>query len=108
MHEDYQIETPESFNKIADEAYALYNATLKNYDLHSAFLDARYLWDKALKARCLEKFGTTKILQKVPAWQRLIGASPEAEVDITPEQRAFVNREVALFVREFKESNSLA
>ena len=107
MTEAHKEVPPESFEKITEDALALYSATLSDIDLHSTFLDARYAWDVALKARCIEKFGTTKILQKVPAWQKLVGGTVEPEVDITPEQKAFVNREVSLFVREFKESNNL-
>ena len=107
MTEVQQDTNTESFEALASESSELYSFTLTDHELHSAFLDARYSWDKNLKIRCTEKYGSTKILQEVPAWLSLIGGTIEEERNITAEQRTYINKEVSKFINEFKESHNL-
>ncbi len=107
MTEVQQDTNTESFKALASESSELYSFTLTDRELHSAFLDARYNWDKNLKIRCIEKYGSTKMLQEVPSWQTLIGGTVEEEINITAEQRTYINQEVSKFVKEFKESHNL-
>jgi hypothetical protein len=66
-----------------------------------AWQDALVDWDKAFKLRLEERFGSRRFVQQVPAWQKLVGGTPEIESDITAEQRAYILREVQKFIDEF-------
>ena len=59
-------------------------------------------FDKKLKVNMVSLYGTTQILQQVPAWQALIGGSIEDETNITPEQKNEINKQIKDFIEKTK------
>ncbi len=83
-------------------------STLTSPELHAAWLDAVYVWDKALKSRITERFGSTALLQEVAAWQTLVGGTVEPVRTLTPEARHLVEGAIRDFLRDFADQHHLA
>jgi hypothetical protein len=73
-----------------------------------AWQDALVKWDKDFKVRLEERFGSRRYAQQVPAWQKLIGGTPEAETDITDQQRNYILQEVQKFLEEFSAAHGIS
>lgn len=63
-----------------------------------ALSDSIYLFDTQLKRDVTARFGSTRLLQEVAAWQMLVGGTIEPEVRITAEQKAFVEEQIETFI----------
>lgn len=64
-----------------------------------ALLDDIYLFDKQLKIDVTTRFGSTRLLQQVAAWQMLVGGTIEPEESITSEQKMFVEERIEQFIK---------
>ncbi|MFM2339976.1 MAG: hypothetical protein RLZZ360_612 [Candidatus Parcubacteria bacterium] len=71
---------------------------LERFDLQ----DSIVYFDKVLKKKLVEKFGSTRLLQQVDVWQALVGGTIEERTDITDDQYLFVREEVAGFVKKLE------
>lgn len=59
-------------------------------------------FDKILKKDMVETYGSTQLLQQVPAFQALVGGSLENETTITPAQRISIVTKIQKFVTELQ------
>ena len=89
-----------SAEKLVNDIQSLREASLNSIELNDTWNGLVKEWDDTFKIQLIEKFGTTKSAQEVPAWQVLIGGTPEEEVSITEEERDFILHEVAHFLYE--------
>jgi hypothetical protein len=62
-------------------------------------LDDIYMFDKQLKIDVTTRFGSTRLLQQVAAWQALVGGTIEPEETITSEQKAFVEEQIGQLIQ---------
>lgn len=89
------------FEALTARVLALRSHVNTDIDLLFVWQDYVNAWDSEFKTRLKEKYGDTRFAQQVPAWQVLVGGSVEKEVDITTEQREFINKEVERILNQF-------
>jgi len=92
---------------LTERVTKLRNKILTERSLLFVWQDALFEWDKSFKLKLEEKFGSRRFAQQVPAWQKLVGGTPEPEVDITDIQRKFILNEVQSFVNDFTAENNI-
>ncbi len=95
------------YDKLHETVREVKEQTLASYDLNSAWMDSVYDWNSELKQQVLERYGTTKFLQQIPAWQVMVGGTVEEPVDVLPEQIELVETSVKKFLEQFKRANGL-
>ncbi|MDA8596946.1 hypothetical protein N9L26_01275 [Candidatus Pacebacteria bacterium] len=93
--EDYTSELFERVTKLRENV----NDSLESIGVWNANVR---LFEQKLKAELIEKYGTDRMWEAVPEFQRLIGGSPETgEVD--PEARLFICEEIEKFVERMEQ-----
>ena len=71
-------------------------------DLLFKWTEDVYTWDKQFKKDLEERYGSKRYAQQVPAWQTLVGGTPEDETDISDEIRMYITEEVDKFITRFQ------
>lgn len=98
--EHFLFERTESPDVLVDAVYAV--RTEANEKRAFALFDEIVKFDKELKKDMVARFGSTRFLQEVPAWQALIGGSIESSPTIAPELKAEIEEKIAAFVAELR------
>ncbi len=97
----------ETVGELHEIVRAIKEKTLASYELNSAWNDAVYEWNAELKQQLRDTYGSTQLLQQIPAWQVMVGGSIEEPVDVTEEQVAFVHASIQKFLDAFTRTYGL-
>jgi hypothetical protein len=93
-----KILTPEVFDEatLVNEIYTLRDQS--DAKMRWFVDDSIFKFIKSYKKELMETYGSTQLLQQVPAFQAMIGGTLELERGITPEQRTSIVKRIQTFV----------
>ncbi|MES2749359.1 MAG: hypothetical protein V4606_03125 [Patescibacteria group bacterium] len=101
MSEKFGSDFEASKNDLVERVYAVRSRI--NESRQFTVLDDIVSFDKDLKKEMVEKYGSTKSLQQVPAWQALVGGTPEPELDLDPEIKELVEGKISIFIKTLED-----
>ncbi|MES2966776.1 MAG: hypothetical protein V4668_03240 [Patescibacteria group bacterium] len=101
MSEKFGSDFEASKNDLVERVYAVRSRI--NESRQFTVLDDIVSFDIDLKKEMVEKYGSTKSLQQVPAWQALVGGTPERELDLDPEIKELVEGKISIFIKTLED-----
>jgi hypothetical protein len=88
--------------QLVDKILTIRELALTSPERNVLWVDEVNQWNEDFRKKLIDRYGSTKWAQQVPAWQVLIGGTAEGEVDITDEVRTFILAEVDTFSRKME------